>query len=333
VKVTRADVANAAGVSTATVSFVLNGSRHMSEKTRKRVLDAVEKLNYTPDMVARSMTTNQTMQVSLLVNDITNPFYSEIVLGFETAAIEKGYFVNVCTGSQDISRYLDNYIARRIDGVFVAALPERFDSEKLYGLVENGIKVVISGDRNIDTSRISSLENDYLDGMRQAVSFLAGKGHRKVAYLSGLAKIHTFDQKIEGYLAAVKEFLPELGEKLLVEGQAPYSTRMEDGFRMMNELLDSGKDVSAIICQNDLMAMGAIAAIKDRGLRVPEDLSVVGFDGIMLSESWRPALTTVSVPKYELGRKAFEMLYQNLMGGTPSKCLNSLELIERQSTR
>ena len=94
-----------AGVSTATVSYVLNGSRSISEKTRKCVLDAVEQLNYKPDMIARSMTKNETMQLSLMINDITNPFYSEIVMGFEAAAIEKGYFVNVCTGYKDINNY------------------------------------------------------------------------------------------------------------------------------------------------------------------------------------------------------------------------------------
>ena len=106
-KVTRADVAKLAGVSTATVSYVLNGSRPMSEKTTKLVLDAVEQLNYKPDMIARSMTKNETKQLSLMINDITNPFFSEIVVGFETAAIEKGYFVNVCTGYKNINNYFD----------------------------------------------------------------------------------------------------------------------------------------------------------------------------------------------------------------------------------
>ena len=110
-KVTRTDVAKLAGVSTATVSYVLNGSRSMSEKTRKLVLDAVEQLNYKPDMIARSMTKNETRQLSFMVNDATNPFYGEIIVGFENAAMERGYFVNICTGSKNINDYFDNYIA------------------------------------------------------------------------------------------------------------------------------------------------------------------------------------------------------------------------------
>ena len=181
-KVTRADVAKLAGVSTATVSYVLNGSRNISERTRKCVLDAVERLNYKPDMIARSMTKNETMQLSLMINDITNPFYSEIVMGFEAAAIEKGYFVNVCTGYKDINNYLENYIARRIDGVFVVAVPHKFDLGKLYDLTENGIKVVVSGNTEVDHKKVCSIENDYQTGMKEALNYLRSLGHERIAY-------------------------------------------------------------------------------------------------------------------------------------------------------
>ena len=202
-KATRADVAKLAGVSTATVSYVLNGSRNMSEKTQKRVLDAVEQLNYKPDMVARSMSTNETMQLSLMVNDITNPFFSEIILGFETAAMEKGYFVNVCTGQKDINSYFDNYIARRIDGVYIAAVPYRFDMKRLYALAANGIKVVVSGNAEADLKKVSSIEIDYVDGMNRAMDHLYRLGHRRIAYISGLSRKHRFDKRVETYLAAV----------------------------------------------------------------------------------------------------------------------------------
>ncbi len=331
-KVTRADVAKLAGVSTATVSYVLNGSRNMSDKTRKLVLDAVEQLNYKPDMIARSMTKNETMQLSLMINDITNPFFSEIVVGFETAAIEKGYFVNVCTGYKDIKNYFDNYIARRIDGVFVVAVPHKFDLNRLYNLTENGIKVVVSGNTEADLKRVSSIENDYVAGMRTAVTYLHQLGHERIAYLSGLSRKHKYDRKIEGYLAAMEQQGLNCGEELLLEGRAPYSTSVEDGYAMAKELVASGKEFTAVICTNDLMAMGAVSAFEDVGLRVPQDVSVMGFDDILFAKAWRPAITTMAVSKYEFGRKAFELLYTNIKKGNTGYYLSQLELKARTST-
>ncbi len=331
-KVTRADVARLAGVSTATVSYVLNGSRSMSDKTKKLVFDAVEQLNYKPDMIARSMTKNETMQLSLMINDITNPFFSEIVVGFETAAIEKGYFVNVCTGYKDINNYFDNYIARRIDGVFVVAVPYKFDLNRLYNLTDNGIKVVVSGNIEADLKRVSSIENDYVAGMQTAVAYLQNLGHERIAYLSGLSRKHKFDRKIEGYLTAMQRQGLTCGEELLLEGKAPYSTSVEDGYAMARELVASGKAFSAVICTNDLMAMGAISAFEDAGLRVPQDVSVMGFDDILFSKAWRPAITTMAVSKNEFGRKAFELLHTNIKKGSTGYYLSRLELKPRAST-
>lgn len=331
-KVRRTDVAKLAGVSTATVSYVLNGSRNMSDKTKKRVLDAVEQLNYKPDMVARSMTTNKSMQLSLMVNDIANPFYSQIVVGFEAAAMEKGYFVNVSTGYKDINNYLDNYIARRIDGVFMVAMPYKFDMDKLYKLVDHGIKVIVSGNTEVDLSKVSSIENDYMAAMQDAVKHLHDLGHRRIAYLSGLGRQHKSDCKIEGYLQAVEQMGLSCGEELLFVGEPPYTTGVEDGYAIMQRLLTSGKEFSAVICQNDLMAMGAIAALEDSGRSVPGDVSVMGFDDILFAKAWRPAITTMAVSKYEFGSKAFEMLYNNIQQGTPGSYLSIPQLMEREST-
>lgn len=330
-KVTRADVAKLAGVSTATVSYVLNNSRNMSEKTRKLVLEAVEQLNYKPDMIARSMTTKETKQLSIMVNDISNPFYGEIIVGFETAAIEHGYFVNVCTGYKDINNYLDNYVARRIDGVFVVTVPNKFNLNKLYNLTENGIKVIVSGNTQVDLKKVSSIENDYVSAMKNAVEYLHEMGHERIAYISGLGRQHLFDSRIEGYLLSFKQQGGNLAEELLIENEEPYATGIEDGYRLAKRLIESKRKFSAVICTNDLMAMGAISAFEDAGIKVPEDVSVIGFDDILFSKTWRPALTTMAVEKYELGRKAFELLYHNMKTGTTGYYQNQLELKKRKS--
>lgn len=331
-KVTRADVAKLAGVSTATVSYVLNGSRNMSEKTRKRVMDAVEQLNYKPDMIARSMTKNETMQLSLMVNDITNPFFSEIIVGFETAAMEKGYFVNVCTGQKDINSYIDNYVARRIDGVYVAAVPHRFDMDKLYGLTDSGIKVVVSGNAEADIKKVSSIEIDYVGGMNRAMDYLYGLGHRRIAFVSGLSRRHSFDRRVETYLTAVERLKLGYGDELLAEGKVPYDTSPMEGYTITKGVIASGKRFTALICTNDMMTFGAITAIQETGLRVPEDVSVLGFDDITFSRAWSPAVTSVGMDKAAFGRKAFELLHTSIRNGGTGYYLSPLELVERAST-
>lgn len=331
-KVTRADVAKFAGVSTATVSYVLNGSRHMSEKTRKLVLDAVEQLNYKPDMIARSMTKNETRQLSFVINNAANPFYGEIINGFENAAMDRGYFVNICTGNRNLNDYFDNYIARRVDGVFIVAIPYKFDMEKLYSLTENGIRVIASGNTAVDLRRVSSIENDYVAAMDRAVRYLYGLGHTEIAFLSGLSRKFHFDPRADGYLAALARCGLGTGEDLLFDGRPPYGTDIADGYALAGELLASGKKFTAVICTNDLMAMGAISTLTEAGLRVPEDVSVMGFDDILFSKAWRPGITTMSGAKANFGRKAFELLYANIQHGTTGYYLNQLELIERAST-
>ena len=331
-KVTRADVAKKAGVSTATVSYVLNKSRKISEETRQKVLKVVDELNYKPDMIARSMVTNETKQLSIVLNDVTNPFFSEIILGFENAAIERGYFVNKCTGHKNLEEYLDSFVTRRIDGIFVAAIPCKFNINKIYNLVDYGIKVVISGNVNVDIKKVSSIENDYVGGMEKAVEHLVSLGHRSIAYMSGLGRVQKFDRKIEGYIKAVSKFNLPCGEDLLFEGSSPYNTDIKDGYNLTKKLINSGKEFSAVICTNDLMAIGAINALKENGYKVPGDISVMGFDGIYLGEIWEPSLTTMAVPRALLGEKAFELLYTNIKSQNTGFYLNKLELIKRSST-
>jgi len=330
-KATRADVAKLAGVSTATVSYVLNGSRNVSEKSRGKVLQAVNALQYKPDMIARSMKMNETRQLSLMLNDISNPFYGEIVMGFENAAMSKGYFVNVCTGYKNLNSYFDNYVARRIDGVFIVAIPPKFEIGKLYDLVNNGARVVISGNTNADLKWVSAIECDYMNAMRKAVDHLRGLGHERIAYLSGLRSEDCFDQRIEGYKCAMEEAQLTCAEELLMEGKTR-STNLQDGFELTRELLTSGRKFTSIICTNDLMAMGSIAALEDFGLRVPDDVSVIGFDDNVFSQFWRPSITSMSMNKFEFGAKAFDLLYTNIKKDTTGYYLNKLELKIRDST-
>lgn len=332
-RVTRDDVAKKAGVSTATVSYVINNKNNISEETKKRVQAAINELNYKPDMIARSMVTKETKQLSIILNDIANPFYSEIVLGFENLAMEKGYFVNVCTGYKNLTKYLESFIERRIDGVFMAAIPYKFDVKKMYELVNSGIKVVMFGDSKADTEIISSIENDHIKGMDLAIEHLKKLGHKQIAYVSGFGLEQRFDKRLEGYLKAVKKYDVSEEEGLIVtNSKEPYDTNIETGMRLTNKLLSTGQCFTAIVCTNDLMAFGAIEALRQKNIIVPEDVSVVGIDDIGMAKIWSPKLTTLRVPKQDTGRKAFEFLYSNIKNGSTQYHINGLELIVREST-
>lgn len=331
-RATRKDVAKLAGVSTATVSYVLNQNRSVSKETEQKVLKAVADLNYQPDLIARSMTTNETMQLSIVLDNICNPFYGEIVHGFESAANENGYFVNICTGFNKIGNYFDNFISRRIDGVFVVAVPSRFDFKKVYQLVENGIKVVVSGNVEADMKAVSSIENDHISAMREAMTYLNSLGHRDIAYLSGLSRNSKFDRRIEGYLAMVGQLKLPCGDSLLFDSKGGSTTEVEDGYRLACRLMDSGRRFTAVICLNDLMAMGASNAFRERGVRIPEDVSLMGFDDIYYSGFWNPPLTTMALKKSQFGAKAFELLKTNIQSGITGFYMNKLQLVVRQST-
>lgn len=330
-KVTRIDVALAAGVSTATVSNVLNNSGKVKEDTAVRVREVIRQMDYSPNLVARSLTTKRTMQVGIVMEDISNPFFSEVARDFESAADEKGYFVNICTGFSKLDDYFDNYIARGLDGIFVTALPHKFNVEKLYKLVEKGIRIVTSGNIEVDSKRISSIENDFENGMWEAVHHLYSIGHRKIAYLSGLGKMLSNDLRCRDYKKAMERQGLEYLEELLIDGKYPYTTTMQDGYRCALQLLEKKADFTAVICGNDMMALGAMKAMKENGLRIPEDVSVIGMDGTFIGEYWEPSLTTLSLNK-NLGRKAFELLYTNMTKGNVGYYRSDVKLLIRSST-
>ena len=331
-KATRTDVAKLAGVSTATVSNVLNGSDKVKEATVRRVMEAVQQLDYKPDMIARSMTTKRTMQIGIVLEDIINPYYGELIREFESAANEKNYFVNVCTGLHKLDSYFDSFITRRMDGVFVAAMPYKFQEEKLYYLVEQGVKVLTSGNVNADLKRVSSIENDYATAMEEAINYLVSLGHEQIAYLSGLGKNLSYDLRCASYQQVVEKLQLPCDPELLLDGEYPYSTNFLAGYNCAKRLLATGRPFTAVICGNDLMAMGAMKAFNEQGMRVPEDVSVMGFDGIAMGQFWVPSLTTMSVDKANFGRRAFELLYSNIENNTTGYYKDRLKLVVGQST-
>lgn len=329
---TRKDVARRAGVSSATVSYALNKTQKLPQETVDRVLRAASELGYRPNFTARSLVTRETRQIAIVLNNLANPIYADLIRGFEDEAIARGYFVAICTGYKNIDDYFDSFAARRVDGLFIEALPFKYHLEKLKELVDAGIRVVVFGNTSLDSRLVSHIETDYLDAMSQAVEYLRGLGHRDIAYLSGLSRRHTFDRRVDGYLAAMKTAGSSSPDRLLIASKVDTNTDVCDGEALATRLVRSGKRFTAAICTNDLMAVGALRAFRSAGLRVPADVSVIGIDNASVCEITDPTISTMAVPYTSVGSHALQMLYNDMTKGLKSYLKNRATLIERRST-
>jgi DNA-binding LacI/PurR family transcriptional regulator len=201
-----------------------------------------------------------------------------------------------------------------------------------YNLVDRGIKVINSGNVEVDLHRISSVENDHIGAMRQAMEHLYSLGHRHIAYISGLGKDMLYDLRCLGYRKMIDELKLSDGDNLLIDSKYSFKTGIEAGYQAGEKLISLKKKFTAVICMNDIMAIGLMRCLKDRGYKVPQDVSVMGFDGIELGQYFSPSLTTMALNQMEFGRKIFEMLYTDIEKGIVSYYQNKLILIKREST-
>jgi len=303
------DVARSAGVSTATVSRVISGAVAARPQTRARVLAAVEQLGYRPSAVARSLKLRTTRTLGLLVTDIQNPYYPEIVRAVEDAALERNLAVLLCNGADDPAReetYLDLLAARRVDGIIVASsgLQERHGA----WLSSHTVPVVLVNWASADLA-LPAILGDNRAGGRLATEHLIALGHRRIGHITAPPRNAAAAERLAGVRDAVAEagIAPDGLEVVEADGHV---TGGEAGAR---ELLDRRPDVTAIVCYNDLTAIGAVRALRARGVRVPEDVSVVGYDDIPLSAWVDPPLTTVAQQTQEMGHWAVRRL-EELIG-------------------
>lgn len=328
--VTRKDIARMAGVSTATVSYVINNSNRVSEKTKERIWQIIEKNNYRPNQVARTMVTNRSMQIAFLADNLFNTFFSEIITAFETAAAGKGYLVSICSSEWNIENYIDNFQSRRIDGVFSMVTPFKIDMQLLYNLSENEIPVLVSGNPVTDISKLSLIEPDYYNGMREILKYLKEYGHRKIAYLSAFPEWCEFDTRLDSFKGGYDEIF-EKDEKILVLADKAYSVGYENGALLTKRLLSSGKEIDAIVTTCDDMAIGCIEELHRNGIRVPEDISVVGIDNISFGEHTLVPLTSLGFDKHKFAYDAFNILYSAMTDGTIQTKKCPMFLVERNS--
>jgi len=306
--VTQEDVAKCAGVSTTTVSHVINETRFVSRELRQRVYQAMEELDYRPNAIARSLRRRESGQIGVIVPDIAYPFLAEVARGIEDAGFRLGYNVVFCSSHQDCDKELaclDLARTRQVDGIVVLGAGP--DSEHIGELIERGTPAVSCNRRFPDLSIDTVIADNERAGF-QATRQLLSQGHRRVACIAGPEEVTISVPRLEGYRQAMEELGVSVPDRLIVRDD--FGNR--GGFEAMNRLLDLSEPPSAVFACNDLMAMGAICAASKRRLNVPQDVAIIGCDDIAMAAFTNPSLTTVALPKHELGTLAVELLVERI---------------------
>ena len=309
------DVASRAGVSPITVSRVINRSGYVKSETRQRVEAAIAELRYVPNRLARSLRLKKTNTLALVLTDITNPFWTAVARSVEDTASDAGFSVVVCNTDESLTRQrqcLNTLLQKQVDGVLL--VPARSDGEPVEWIQGQGTPVVVL-DRRVPCKWVDVVRCDSEDGAYQLVRHLLSLGHRRIAVLSGPQDVSTAMDRVAGYRRALREAGLEPREEWVRHGQFDRSA----GLEMAQQMLSIAPRPTALFAANNLVAVGALRALRDAGLRVPEDISVVVFDDLTSELVIEPFFTAVDQPAYEMGQTAAELLLARLSGSAPGE--------------
>ncbi len=323
------DVAARAGVSTATVSHVINQTRFVSEETRQKVIAAIETLNYQPSAIARGLVTNSTKTVGLIVSDITNPFFTAVARGVEDEINQHGYHTIFCNTDEAPARedeYLRLLSARQIDGLIIAPTGTR--SERLIRMAQANTPIVLL-DRNSPGLEAPFVGVDNEAGAYQATRFLIQLGHRRIGVLTGLETISTQIERLNGYKQALQEANMPFDEVFIVYAASRWQSNQPNYingnistppksltnlqmtpivFQTLDQLFDLPNRPTALFVTNNQMTLGALHTLKARNLRCPQDVSLLSFDDHDWASLFSPALTVIRQPTYQVGQTAAKLL-------------------------
>jgi LacI family repressor for deo operon, udp, cdd, tsx, nupC, and nupG len=305
------DVAKLAGVSTATVSRVLANNYPVANKTKNRVLEAVQSLNYEPNRMARNLRKRETKTVIVLLPDLKNPFFSEVIRGMEDVAAREGYHLFLGNTNNDVERereYIKMLNEQMADGLILTTA--RIGKDDILQLSEK--KPLVLACEYLEGTDIPCVSIDNIGSARRATNHLISLGHKRIAHLSGPINVVLCRDRMNGYLQALHSKGIPVDESLMEAGDFS----IDSGYLLTRKLLSLERRPTAIFAANDEMAIGAIKAVKEAKLSVPEDVAIVGFDNIPISTIIEPALTTISQPKYIIGKTAMEMVL-NLIKKVP----------------
>lgn len=350
-KVRSKDVAKRAGVSIATVSHVVNGTRFVSDETRQKVLDAIEALNYRPNAVARGLATNSTRKIGLVISEISNPFFTVAARGVEDEFLKQGYNIILCDTDENPERENDclHLLAtQQIDGLIIS--PTGVRNASLMALAEAGIPIV-QLDRSSPDLAVPLIGVNNEEGAYQATRYLIGLGHQRIACLINLDVISTQRERLDGWKRALREADLPVSDDLIVradphfygiqsdtDGSLPLVSsaaqpkRAPSAYELLQDILKSPNRPSAIFVASNQLTLGTLYAFRTCGLRCPEDISLISFDDHDWAPIFSPPLTVVCQPAYRLGQVAAQLLMKMINGeSVEAPALMSVELIIRAS--
>ncbi|MEF1292036.1 substrate-binding domain-containing protein, partial [Vibrio sp. M260118] len=326
------DVARLAGVSTTTVSHVINKTRFVAEATQEKVMEAVTELNYAPSAVARSLKCNTTRTIGMLVTQSTNLFFSEVIDGVESYCYRQGYTLILCNtgGIYEKQRdYIRMLAEKRVDGILVMCSDLTEELSEMLDRHKDIPKVVM--DWGPESSQADKIIDNSEEGGYLATKYLIERGHTDIACLSGHFEKAACVERIAGFKRAMAEADLAVNEDWILEGNFECDTAV----LAADQLVSMDKKPTAVFCFNDTMALGLMSRLQQKGVRIPEDMSVIGYDNIELAEYFSPPLTTVHQPKRRVGKNAFEILLERIKDKEHEKRVFEMhpEIVERSTVR
>ncbi|QGP92042.1 Ribose operon repressor [Neomoorella glycerini] len=340
-RVTIKEIARRAGTSTATVSRVLrNDGYPISEELKERVLAVARELNYSPNLIGRYLKNHSSSDVGVIIPTITNPFYSLLILGIEEVLNQNNYSMLLCNSFRDEEkekRYIDLLFQKQVKGLIVASIARQHDYLQQY--IDRGLQVV-TFDQEVEDLDCTKVLIDYEKGSYLAMQHLFANGHRAIGFLSAPLTRKSRKLIYEGYLKAMREQGIKINKEWVVIADTEVERNgevyeFENGKKIAAKLLTAYEKPTAVLVINDMTAYGVMHELASRGVKVPEDLSLVSFDNIFFSQITNPPLTTVSYTTYEMGKLAAEYLIKKLTGSQTLQANIILEpvLVERSSVK
>ena len=328
---TMKDVALKAKVSTATVSRALMNPDKVSQATRNRVEKAAREVGYLPQPMGRNVKRNESRTILVIVPDICDPFFSEIIRGIEVTAANHGYLVLIgdCAHQkQQEKTFIDLIITKQIDGMLLLGSRLPFDASIEE---QRNLPPMVMANEFAPELELLTVHSENLTAAFDAVNYLYEQGHKRIGCIAGPEEMPLCHYRLQGYVQALRRCGIMVDPQYIARGDFTF----EAGSKAMQQLLDLPQPPTAVFCHSDVMALGALSQAKRQGLKVPEDLSIIGFDNIDPTHFCDPPLTTIAQPRYEIGREAMLLLLDQMQGqhvGSGSRLMDC-ELIIRGSTR
>ena len=308
--VTLKDIGKEVGVSATTVSRALNNKPDISYQVKQKIKEVAQRLGYSPNALARSLKAKKTSSIGVLIADIADPFFAPIVKGIENTARQMGYSIILCDTGGEYEQEklaLQVMLEKRVDGLLIT--PSQTEYGDILELKRKKIPFVLVG-RHFDLVESDYVITDDIKGAFSATDYLIKKDHKKILFINGPTYISSAKERLVGYKRALQEHAILFDKSLVKEG----ALKMEDGYRITKEILSSGTKFTAVFAYCDFVTLGVMQALEETELKVPEDIAIVGYDDVAFAPFLQVPLTTVRIPKYELGKEAMKLLRKKIEG-------------------